>query len=345
MPSITAIVPVYNVEKYIHRCVDSVLSQTFSDFELILVDDGSPDNCPAICDEYAAKDSRIRVIHQSNQGLSAVRNNAVKVAATDWVIFIDSDDVIHPQMLEHMYAAVCKSGAKICVCSVVEAESVPDGFAAPVDGAYSAWNYSEANIEKLCHTGRQKYWIGCAKLVRREIVEKLPFAVGRINEDNAVVFKWFYEANVVAEMEHPYYFYWVNPIGITKSQFTLKKLDVLWAYREQIDFYDSIGYMRMKRRMCVQYLETAAWYSGRVRNELNNYKKAAQIRREMRDLIRENPLDTLPLTEEKKEFIQRSFHPLREQLKQLPKNVAGILSDGGAAELSKRILRKFKRYG
>ena len=106
MPTISVIVPVYNVEKYIHRCVDSILNQTFTDFELILVDDGSPDNCGAICDEYAAKDSRVRVIHQENGGLSAARNAGIDAAVGKYIMFCDSDDYVSAQWCEIMLRGV-----------------------------------------------------------------------------------------------------------------------------------------------------------------------------------------------------------------------------------------------
>ena len=100
MPKISVIVPVYNVEKYLRECLDSILVQTFTDFELILVNDGSQDSSGAICDEYAGKDKRITIIHQENQGQAAARNNAIAIAKGEWIHFVDSDDVIHPQMLE-----------------------------------------------------------------------------------------------------------------------------------------------------------------------------------------------------------------------------------------------------
>ena len=112
---ISVIVPVYMVESYLHRCVDSILSQTFVDFELILVDDGSPDNCGAICDEYAAKDSRIRVIHQKNGGLSAARNAGLDVAREEYYAFVDGDDWIDPDMYENMYRAIQKGNADLAV--------------------------------------------------------------------------------------------------------------------------------------------------------------------------------------------------------------------------------------
>ena len=107
MPMISVIVPVYKVEKYIHRCVDSILGQTYADFELILVDDGSPDNCGAICDEYAAKDSRVVGIHQENGGVSSARNTGLRVAAGKYVVFVDSDDYVAEDYLSDMYTLRC----------------------------------------------------------------------------------------------------------------------------------------------------------------------------------------------------------------------------------------------
>ena len=111
MPEISIIVPVYKAEDYLHQCVDSILSQTFNDFELILVNDGSPDNCGRLCEEYREKDSRIRVIHQENQGQSAARNNALPLTPGRWLCSVDSDDAIHPRMLELL--AECRRVRKI----------------------------------------------------------------------------------------------------------------------------------------------------------------------------------------------------------------------------------------
>lgn len=102
-PKISIIIPVYNVEDYLHQCVDSVLAQTYRDFEVILVDDGSPDNCPRICDEYAQKDSRVHVIHQKNSGVSAARNNGMKHAKGEWITFVDSDDWVSDDFLEQFH--------------------------------------------------------------------------------------------------------------------------------------------------------------------------------------------------------------------------------------------------
>lgn len=116
MPKISFIIPVYGVEKYIDQCMESVLNQTYTDFEVILVDDGSPDNCPAICDKYAAKDSRVKVIHKKNSGVSEARNTGIEAATGEWAYFIDSDDWIELDACEKLIRDAKKTGAE-CIMS------------------------------------------------------------------------------------------------------------------------------------------------------------------------------------------------------------------------------------
>ena len=131
-PAISIIVPVYKTEAYLETCVDSILAQTFRDFELLLIDDGSPDNCPALCEEAAARDPRIRVIHQKNAGLSAARNTGVEAARGEWIGFVDSDDSIAPEMYETLLTYARRDGAQIAVCDyllVTEAgEPLPSSY-------------------------------------------------------------------------------------------------------------------------------------------------------------------------------------------------------------------------
>ena len=129
-PEISIIVPVYKVEKYLNECIDSILAQTFTDFELILVDDGSPDNCPALCDAAAEKDSRVRVIHQQNKGLSGARNAGIDVARGNWLSFIDSDDTVEKTFCEKLYRAATESGAELAACNMLFLE---------VDGSLSGY--------------------------------------------------------------------------------------------------------------------------------------------------------------------------------------------------------------
>ncbi|MGN1420913.1 MAG: glycosyltransferase family 2 protein [Eubacterium sp.] len=117
-PLITVIVPVYNVEKYLDKCVESIVNQTYKNLEIILVDDGSPDNCPAMCDEWAKKESRIKVIHKANGGLSSARNAGIDIMSGQYVMFIDSDDYIEFNAVEIMYDSIQKADFDVCVCNV-----------------------------------------------------------------------------------------------------------------------------------------------------------------------------------------------------------------------------------
>ncbi len=117
MPEISIILPIYKVEKYLPACVDSILEQTFTDFELIMVDDGSPDRCEAICEDYAKKDERIRVIWQENQGLSGARNTGLDAAVGKYITFVDSDDVVNIYYLEELLQALIGNKADVSVCN------------------------------------------------------------------------------------------------------------------------------------------------------------------------------------------------------------------------------------
>lgn len=238
LPTISVIVPVYKVEKYIHRCIDSILAQTFADFELLLVDDGSPDNCGAICEEYAAKDSRVRVLHQENKGQAAARNAAVTRAQGEYACFVDADDAVHPRMIEILYGAMKSTGSCISVCSALERETLEDSFLA--DNGIPQFERYELNEDVLLTLYDQPYfcWVVWGKLMPMRLAQRIPFTAGRIYEDNAVVIKWLYEAKTIAVTDAQLYFYQVNKNGTTKGQRSEKWVrDSIWATTEQLDFF------------------------------------------------------------------------------------------------------------
>ena len=117
-PLISIIVPVYKVEKYLNRCIHSIVNQTMKDLEIILVDDGSPDTCPKMCDDWAKKDKRIKVIHQKNKGLSAARNHGIKISKGKYIGFVDSDDYIDKYMYENMVSVLIKEQGDMCCCKL-----------------------------------------------------------------------------------------------------------------------------------------------------------------------------------------------------------------------------------
>lgn len=274
---ISIIVPVYNAERYLSRCINSVLSQSFSEFELILIDDGSQDQSGILCDDYAKRDSRIRVVHQSNQGQAAARNLGVREALGEWICFVDSDDLVHPQMLENLYHTAVKTGVGISMCSAAEFQEFPCLADDPVLPTFDTYVVNEVFLQELLEK-KYYYWVVWAKLIRREIVEKYPFEEGRIYEDNAVVCKWLTAAGTVAVSTQKLYYYYVNFAGTTKNRFSEKRFDYLWALKEQMLFFEQLHYSNMWQAVARRYIFDGARFWLRAKNELRNTPTVRAVR-------------------------------------------------------------------
>ena len=290
MPTVSVIIPVYKAENYLAECIDSILCQTFDDFELILVDDGSPDNCAAICREYLEKDSRVRFLQQENRGQAAARNHAMTVAKGRWICFVDSDDVIHPQYLQLLFDAARDLDAPISMCRYVEADVLPEGFDTPCRPAFTVLSMKEDSLTALYDRDEYPGWMACTKLIRRDIVESYPFAEGRVYEDNEAVCRWILKAGNLAATEAVLYWYRTNGGSTTKSSFSLKKLDYLWALESITEFYGSVGYRAMRKRFANRYADAAAESCYGVRYDLGLPEKAKEIYRQTRRLFRQQKL-------------------------------------------------------
>lgn len=205
---ISVIVPVYKVEPYLHCCVDSILAQTYADFELILVDDGSPDNCGAICDSYAEQDARVRVIHQENGGLSAARNAGIEAARGEYLTFIDSDDLITEDCLETLYLTLKKTKADIAVGDM---QTFEDGEAVctqaqPGKEIPTVMSGREACLSIYQMDGKIPV-MAWGKLYKTELFAGIRYPVGMIHEDDATTPKLLYRAKEVAQTDNKLYCY------------------------------------------------------------------------------------------------------------------------------------------
>ena len=236
MPKISVIVPVYNVEKYLSRCIDSILAQTFMDFELILIDDGSSDNCGKICDEYARKDERIVVIHQKNGGRSVARNSGIDWendnSNSEWLCFIDSDDWIHPQYLEILYFIANDSG---CDMSVVNF-STHTAFCADFTRVNDCVNYQIIDSEKFYIEKDINSIAPWGRLVLKNYYSQLRFPAGKEHEDAFVTYRIVFAVTRIAFFDQPLYYYFENPNGFTRISWIPKKLDLLDALEEQLEY-------------------------------------------------------------------------------------------------------------
>lgn len=282
MSLISVIVPVYKVEKYLKRCIESILNQTFTDFDLILVDDGSPDNCPIICDYYKKKDNRVHVIHQKNGGLSVARNSGIKWSFnhsnSEWVTFVDSDDWIHSKFLEIMYQSTKKTNASISICDYIstsgeEKIEISDKI-----------NYIEMNPEDFYSSDAKNVIIAWGKLYKKECFKNLLFPVGKIHEDEFVTYRILFEYPKLVVVNAPLYAYFNNNESIMNSKWNLKNLSIIDACEEQIKYFNENGYKKAHDKAIRKYI----WYlSEQVKKSKNNneVKLSKSLKKKLKKIL------------------------------------------------------------
>lgn len=254
-PLISVIVPVYRVEKYLERCVKSILSQTYKNLEVILVDDGSPDQCPAICDACAEKDARVKVIHQENKGLSGARNAGIDAASGEYLAFVDSDDYVSLHFIEELYQLLQDTGCAIGQCRFSYVKG--DGLVEEGDSAFCIYR-GESLMEQLYGPEEKAtcFVVAWNKLYRAELFKEtgIRYPEGRIHEDEATTYRLFHEAKKLAFLDRALYGYYTENGGSITSVFSAKRLQWLTAHEERIAFFKKNGYEKLLpaayRKLC-----------------------------------------------------------------------------------------------
>lgn len=241
MPKISVIVPVYKVEAYLHRCVDSILAQTCTDFELILVDDGSPDNCGKICDEYAEKDQRIVVIHKENGGLSDARNAGIDWvfanSDSEWLTFIDSDDWIHRDYLKYLYKAAVDNIVDISMLQFEYKSAYCSDD--PIEYSVALMLPAEAYFN---HTDNVVSY-AWGRLYRKDLFKDIRYPDGRVFEDIFTTYKLLFQCEKIAVLDAKMYYYFRNYDGITLSKWDKKKMtDEIEAHEASMAFLEKDYY-------------------------------------------------------------------------------------------------------
>lgn len=254
-PLISVIVPVYRVEEYLERCVKSILSQTYKNLEVILVDDGSPDQCPVICDACAEKDARVKVIHQENKGLSGARNAGIDAASGEYLAFVDSDDYVSPHFIEELYQLLQDTGCAIGQCRFSYVKG--DGLVEEGDSAFCIYR-GESLMEQLYGPEEKAtcFVVAWNKLYRAELFKEtgIRYPEGRIHEDEATTYRLFHEAKKLAFLDRALYGYYTENGGSITSVFSAKRLQWLTAHEERIAFFKKNGYEKLLpaayRKLC-----------------------------------------------------------------------------------------------
>ena len=254
MSEISIIVPVYDVEKYLENCIESILNQTFKDFELILVDDGSTDNSGKICDIYEKKDSRIKVIHKNNGGLSSARNAGLDIACGKYVGFIDSDDSIHPRMYEILYDLIKKYESDISCCNY---KKIYDIFKDEYENVNSLEVIEMSNIEAIKNLYDKeigvKLVIACNKLYRKNLFDNIRYKVGRVHEDEFMAHRILYNCKKITYVDNELYYYLQREGSIMSKKSYKRKVDALLSKSDRMRFCNKVGLTSMSDNICKIY--------------------------------------------------------------------------------------------
>lgn len=256
---ISVIVPVYNVERSLDRCVRSITEQTYRHLEIILVDDGSPDECPRMCDEWAGQDDRIRVVHKPNGGLSDARNAGLNVMHGDFVAFVDSDDYVEPDYVDSLYVGI--ADADMSVCSII-----------CEDSAGKLRKGSEPITEKRSAVSSEEYlrhalldWrlvVACNKLYAASIWNQLRFPVGRVHEDEYVLHQVVSRCKNINVLPDGLYHYVSTDNSITHSGFSIRNLDRLEALVQRLEHCVGKNYRQCAALTFDKFIEDLDFASG-----------------------------------------------------------------------------------
>ena len=286
---ISVIVPIYNAEKYLERCVNSIQNQTYSTLEIILVDDGSTDTSGKIADELANSDERILVIHQKNSGVSHARNMGITASGGKYISFTDADDYLHPNFIKRLFTVCKEQECEISQCNFV----YTDGTDIP--GTCREEKPQILNNVKMLEQLYGATYIRTAvcwnKLYLRTLFDGISFEDGRIHEDEAIVYRLFYRAERIGVIEEPLYFYCQTPDSIMHKKYTLARLDILHAIDDRRHFYKEKNlwdlYYKDNHKFLTKILDNYACVKKMEHTEKKT-KILKELKREYRKVFRES---------------------------------------------------------
>ena len=263
---ISVIIPIYNAEKSLCRCIDSVIAQTYTNLEIIMVDDGSPDRCGEICDEYAKRDNRIKVIHKENGGLSDARNSGIEAATGEYIGFVDSDDYIRKDMYEKLYDAILTEKADISICGYKRINESGDILRT---NHLSNSVYMGTDVLNNHLMNHWECWVvSWNKLYNIKLFKSIRFPKGKLHEDSFIVHKLFYQSKRIVCIEDECYYYILHSNSIQGRKYNYQRLDDVEACYDRMEFY-------IDNRLSLKMLINIFYFSVRLLNKsyLSDSKK------------------------------------------------------------------------
>ena len=234
---ISVIIPIYNVEEYLSDCLESVLNQTYKNLEIILINDGSQDESGNICNQFQIRDSRIKVLHNKNGGLSDARNHGLKIASGEFIIFIDSDDFVDIKYIEYLYSALKKENADMAICNYIRFNSKEEIINDNKDSSLKIYDSRECFLKYFDINYQSSIVVAWGKLYKKEYWHDIEFPVGKLHEDEFTTYKLIFKAEKIVYVDKKLYFYRENPKSITGDKYNIKHLDAIEAFENYIEFF------------------------------------------------------------------------------------------------------------
>ena len=288
MPKISIIVPIYNAEIYLEKCIQSILKQTFKDFELILVNDGSKDNSVKICEFYSNVDSRIKIINKVNGGLSSARNEGLKNSKGEYIGFVDSDDYIHPQMYEILYNSIIRKNSDIAICDYekVYPEDALEKIEFYNDELKNIQQYSNITALNQFYTEYGiKFTPAWNKLYKRFLFENNKFEVGRYHEDEFIMHKLLYNSKCIIYIPIKLYFYFQSQNSIMRKPFNISRLDAVDAYLDRVNFFIKIKEKKLMQKALFAYSQEFLIHYFKLEDIYPKHKKLKEIKKKYNDKL------------------------------------------------------------
>lgn len=253
MDKVSIIVPIYNVEGYLSKCLDSIIRQTYSNIEIILVNDGSTDNCLEICNNYKKKDRRIVVIDKENGGLSEARNTGIEISTGKYIMFIDSDDWISINMVEKLYDLIYEANACIAQCDFIRVYDEKQINTSKEKEKIMVMNNRDI-LKRIYDKNGVKNTVVWNKLYSKKLFDNIRFPVGKLHEDEFTTYKILDSCTKIIDTNEIMYYYRQREGSIVNSEFNIKKLDVITAIEERIDYFNKKGYKDLELYARIQLL-------------------------------------------------------------------------------------------
>ncbi|WP_078595889.1 glycosyltransferase family 2 protein [Evansella clarkii] len=279
MAEISIIVPVYNLENYLKKCIDSILSQTFTDFELILVNDGSTDSSGILCDSYAAIDNRVKVIHKKNGGVASSRNAGLTASEGKYIGFVDNDDYIHQSMYEILYNTACKYSSDIVVCDF---KKVKGGQLTDINGLKRPFPIRHMNNVDALHQLYTENGITFVcpwnKIYKRELFNDIRYEEGVINDDESIAHKLLYQSQKMTYINAQLYYYIQREGSQINSPFHIKRLDAVYILKNRTKFFKEINEKELQQKALKHFIEKFFWYYSLAGIHINDNKEMKKLK-------------------------------------------------------------------